>query len=45
VQIVVLIVLALTRLARGKDIDPYGQLLAVAGVSYVAAVAFMRWRG
>lgn len=45
VLIVVLIVLALTRLARGEDIDPYSQLLAVAGVSYVAAVAFMRWRG
>jgi hypothetical protein len=33
------------QLARGEDIDPHGQLMAVAGVSYVAALAFMHWRG
>jgi hypothetical protein len=38
-------VLAVTQIARGEDIDPYGQLLGVAGVSYVVALAFMHWRG
>jgi hypothetical protein len=42
VLIVTLVVLALT---RGDDIDPYGQLLAVAGVSYVVALAFMHLAG
>lgn len=45
VLIVTLVVLALIRMARGDDIDPYGQLLAAAGVSYVVALAFMHWRG
>lgn len=45
VLIVTLIVLAVTQMARGDDIDPYGQLLVVAGVSYVVALAFMHWRG
>ncbi len=40
-----LVALALTELARGHDIDPYGQLLAVAGITYVVALAFMHWRG
>jgi hypothetical protein len=45
VLIVTLVVLALTRIAQGEDIDPYGQLLAVGGVSYVVALVFMHWRG
>ena len=45
VLIVTLVVLALARLARGDEIDPYGQLLAVAGISYVVALAFMHRRG
>jgi hypothetical protein len=45
VLIVTLVVLALIELARGNDIDPYGQLLTVGGAAYVAGLAFMRWRG
>jgi predicted membrane channel-forming protein YqfA (hemolysin III family) len=45
VVIATLVVLALIRMARGDDLDPYGQLLAVGGVSYVVALAFMHWRG
>ncbi len=45
VLIIMLVVLALTELARGHDIDPYGQLLAVAGITYVVALGFMHWRG
>jgi hypothetical protein len=44
VLVITLVILTLTQLARGDDIDPYGQLLAVGGVSYVA-LAFMHWRG
>jgi hypothetical protein len=36
---------SLIRMARGDDIDPYGRLLAAAGVSYVVALTFMHWRG
>jgi hypothetical protein len=32
-------------LARGHDGNPYGQLMAVGGVAYIAAIVFMRWRG
>ena len=45
ILVATLVVLAGTRMARGDDIDPFGQLLAVAGVSYVVALAFMHWRG
>ena len=35
----------LYELAEGRDGSPYGQLLAVGGVAYIAAIAFLRWRG
>jgi hypothetical protein len=35
----------LYELANGDDGSPYGQLLAVGGIAYIAAVAFLRWRG
>ena len=35
----------LVQLARGKDASPYTELMAVGGISYLAAIAFMRWRG
>jgi hypothetical protein len=35
----------LVEIARGKDGSPYGELMAVAGLTYLAAIAFMRWRG
>jgi hypothetical protein len=44
VTLLVLIGALLNELAQGKDGDPYGQLLAVSGVGYIAAVAFLRWR-
>jgi hypothetical protein len=31
--------------ARGNSGSPYGWLGAVAGLTYLAAIAFMRWRG
>lgn len=34
----------LYELARGRDGEPYAQLAAVAGVSYLIAVAVLRWR-
>ena len=40
-----LIVAWLVELARGHDGSPYGELLAVGGLAYLAAIAFMRWRG
>ncbi len=45
----VALVLALTgawlwELADGGDGGPYGQLLAIGGLSYIAAIAFGRWR-
>ena len=39
-----LIVVWLVELARGHDGSPYGQLMAIGGVTYLAAIAFMRWR-
>lgn len=45
VLISTLIVVWLVDLARGDDGSPYGQLLAVGGVAYLAAIAFIRWRG
>jgi hypothetical protein len=32
-------------LARGGDGSPYGQLMAVAGLAYIAGVAVLRFRG
>ena len=31
-------------IASGDDGSPYGQLGAIAGVAYIAGVAFLRWR-
>lgn len=45
VLILTLVLLALTRLARGETLDPYGELLAVAAVAYIAALALLHWRG
>jgi drug/metabolite transporter (DMT)-like permease len=45
VLICTLIVVWLVELARGHDGSPYGQLMAVAGIAYLGAIAFMRWRG
>lgn len=42
--LVILIVVAFVRLARGEQPGPYGWLLAASGVSYVLAVLFFRWR-
>ena len=35
----------LYELAEGHDGSPYGQLLAVGGIGYIVAIAFLRWRG
>jgi hypothetical protein len=35
----------LSELAVGRDGSPYGELLAVGGIAYIVAVAFLRWRG
>ena len=35
----------LWEIAHGRDGSPYGQLAAVAGIAYIAAVALLRWRG
>ena len=45
--LVVILVLGgawLWELARGDDGSPYSQVLAVGGLSYVVAVAVLRWR-
>jgi hypothetical protein len=42
--ITVLIGAWLVDLARGGDGSPYGQVLAIGGLAYIAAVAFFRWR-
>jgi len=34
----------LYELAEGRDGSPYGQLLAIGGIAYVAAIAFLRRR-
>ena len=44
VVIVVLTGAWLWELAHGDDGDPYGQVMAIGGVSYLIAVAFLRWR-
>ena len=43
--LLVLIGAWLYELAQGDEGEPYTQLLAVGGLSYIAAVAFLRWRG
>jgi hypothetical protein len=45
VLVSVIIVMWMVELARGHDGNPYGALGAVGGLSYLAAIAFMRWRG
>jgi hypothetical protein len=45
VVITAIIVGFVVELARGHDGNPYGWLGAVAGIAYLAAVAFMRIRG
>jgi hypothetical protein len=45
VLITVLIVVWLVEMARGHDGNPYGQLMAVAGIAYLVAIGVMRWRG
>ena len=45
VLIAALVVLWMIDVARGNDGNPYGLLSALGGVSYLAAIAFMRWRG
>jgi hypothetical protein len=34
----------LYEIARGRDGSPYGQLAAIAGLAYIAAVAWGRFR-
>jgi hypothetical protein len=43
--IVALIVAWLVATARGQSGSPYGWLLASAGLTYLLAVAWFRWRG
>ena len=45
VLIIAVIVAFLVELARGHDGSPYTWLGALAGIAYVVAVAFLRWRG
>jgi hypothetical protein len=45
VLIVTVIVAWLVEIARGHSGNPYGWLGAIAGLSYIGAVAFFRWRG
>ena len=44
IVILVLIGAWVVEIARGHEGDPYARLLAVAGVAYLVAIAFMRWR-
>ncbi len=44
VLICTLIVLWAIEVARGHDGNPYGLLSALAGISYLVGIAFMRWR-
>jgi hypothetical protein len=45
VLIHVLIVVWVIEIARGHSGNPYGWLLAIAGLSYLVAVIIQRWRG
>lgn len=42
--IIAVLVMAVTEIARGEDGSPYFQLAAIAGVSYFAALLWLRWR-
>jgi hypothetical protein len=45
VVILTLIVAWLVQVARGQSGEPYDWLCAVAGLAYLAAVGYLRWRG
>ncbi len=45
VVLITLIVAWLVQIAQGRSGNPYGWLLAVSGLSYLAAIALFRWRG
>ena len=45
VLIAALIACWLWDIAGGGDGSPYGQLMAITGVAYIAGVALLRWRG
>lgn len=45
VLIITVIVAWLVEIARGHNGNPYGWLGALAGLTYIGAVAFFRWRG
>jgi hypothetical protein len=40
-----LIIAWLVAIAQGRTGEPYDWLLAIGGLTYLAAVAFFRWRG
>ncbi len=40
-----LIIAWLAAVAQGETGNPYGWLLAIGGLAYIAAIAFFRWRG
>ena len=40
-----IIVAWMIEVAQGHNGNPYGWLGAIAGLTYLAAIAFMRWRG
>jgi hypothetical protein len=43
--LIALIVAWMVAVAQGHSGNPYGWLLALSGLAYIAAVAFFRWRG
>ena len=45
VLISVIIAAWLVEVARGHDGNPYGWMGAIGGLTYLAALTFMRWRG
>jgi hypothetical protein len=45
VLVITVIVAWLVEIARGHSGHPYDWLGAIAGLTYIAAVAFFRWRG
>lgn len=45
VLIVALIVLWMVEVVQGHSGNPYGALSALAGISFLVALLFMRWRG
>jgi hypothetical protein len=45
VLLVALVIAWLVQIAEGHSGSPYGWLMALGGLAYLLAVAFMRWRG